>query len=83
MTGLHGTLIARTRAGGWLMPDPASQSGHSVRMIGYSGSAGAVITVVLVDVGADPDERPDRDWWGSNAWMANDCDRGRYGEPEL
>ncbi len=66
----------------WLVPDPASRSGHSVRVIGYSGSAGAVITVVLVDADADPDERPDGDWWGSNAWMANERDRGSYGETE-
>jgi hypothetical protein len=67
----------------WLVPDPASRSGHSVRVIGYSDSAGAVITVVLVDADADPEERPDGDWWGSNAWMANKRDLAGYGETEL
>lgn len=65
-----------------LVPDQASRSGHSVRVIGYSGSAGAVITVVLVDTDPDPEERPDGDWWGSNAWMANERDRRSYGEAE-
>jgi hypothetical protein len=42
-----------------------------------------VITVVLVDADADPEERPDGDWWGSNAWMANKRDLAGYGETEL
>lgn len=66
----------------WLVPDPASRSGHAVRVIGYSRSAGAVLTVVLIDAEADPAERPDGDWWGSNAWMANWRDQRIYGEAE-
>lgn len=66
----------------WLVPDPASRSGHSVRVIGYSRRAGAVLTVVLIDAKADPAERPDGDWWGSNAWMANRSDQRIYGEAE-
>jgi len=66
----------------WLMPDPASQSGHAVRVIGYSATAGAVLTVILVDSAADPDEEPDGDWWGANAWRANQRDRRLYGEED-
>lgn len=44
--------------GVWLDPDPASSSGLSVRVIGYSLSAHAVLSVVLVPAGADPGDRP-------------------------
>ncbi len=47
-----------------LVPDPATISGHSVPVIGYSGTADAVVTVILVCAEAGPDERPDGDWWG-------------------
>ena len=43
----------------WLRPDPASLSGRSVRVIGYSSSAQQLLTVVLVDAEADPSEKPD------------------------
>lgn len=66
----------------WLVPDPASQSGYAIRVIGYSVSAGSVVTVILVDPEADPAQRPDGDWWGSNAWMANPRDRRIYGEEQ-
>lgn len=66
----------------WLIPDPASQSGHAVRVIGYSVGAGAVVTVILVDPAADVDERPDGDWWGSNAWLGNSRDRRLYGKEQ-
>lgn len=49
-----------------LVPDPASRSGHAIRVIGYSVSAGAVLTVILIDGEADPAQQPDGDW-GSNA----------------
>ena len=45
----------------WFAPDPASRSGRSVRVIGYSETAGAILTVILV-----PREGPN-DWWGANA----------------
>ena len=64
----------------WLTPDPASRSGHAVRVIGYAPSAAAVLTVILVAADADPTEVPDADWWGSNAWRANEHDRRMYGE---
>jgi hypothetical protein len=66
----------------WMVPDPASRSGHAARVIGYSVTAGAVLTVVLVNADADPAEQPDGDWWGSNAWMANRRDRRIYGEAD-
>jgi hypothetical protein len=66
----------------WQVPDPASQSRLSVRVIGYSPSARAVLTVILVSADADPDERPDGDWWGSNAWMSNQQDQSLYSEEQ-
>jgi hypothetical protein len=66
----------------WLTPDPASRSGHSVRVIGYSRSAGAVLTVVLVEGDVDPAEPAEGDWWGSNAWVANERDRHIYGKED-
>jgi hypothetical protein len=66
----------------WLVPDPASRSGRAVRVLGYSPSAAAVLTVILVSADADPDEPPDADWWGSNAWRANDRDYRLYGEAD-
>lgn len=66
----------------WQVPDPASRSGLSVRVIGYSPSARAVLTVILVSADADPDERPVGDWWGSNAWIANQQDQGLYSEEQ-
>lgn len=69
----------RDRQAVWLVPDPASQSGRAVRVIGYSVGAGAVVTVILVDAAADQGERPDGDWWGSNAWLGNSRDRSLYG----
>ena len=38
----------------WQVPDPASQSGLSVRVIGYSPSARAVLTVIFVSADTDP-----------------------------
>lgn len=66
----------------WLVPDPASRSGHAVRVIGYSPTAGAVVSVILVKADADPNEQPDGDWWGANAWLANPRDHRIYGETE-
>ncbi|MDA8393592.1 MAG: transposase [Actinomycetota bacterium] len=67
----------------WLTPDPASRSGHAVRVIGYSTTARSVLTVILVDPEADPSEPPDGEWWGANAWIANEGDRRLYGEEDL
>ena len=51
-------------------------------MIGYSPSARAVLTVILVSADTDPDERPDGDWWGSNAWVSNQQDQCLYSEEQ-
>jgi hypothetical protein len=64
----------------WLDPDPASISGLSVRVIGYSGSADAALTVILLPGDADPYDPADGDWWGVNAWQANDQDQRLYRE---
>ena len=64
----------------WRDPDPASTSGASVRVIGYSGTADAVLAVILVHADADPHDRPDGDWWGANAWPANIRDIRIYQE---
>ncbi len=66
----------------WQVPDPASRSGLSVRVIGYSPTGRAVLTVILLAADADPDERPDGDWWGSNAWVSNQQDQGLYSEEQ-
>jgi hypothetical protein len=64
----------------WLDPDPASTSGLSVRVVGYSESADAVLTVILVPGDTDPEQHADGDWWGSNAWRANNRDLRLYRE---
>lgn len=66
----------------WLRPDAASRNGHSLRVIGYSGTAHAVLTVILVDPAVDASERPNGEWWGSNAWVANGQDRRLYGKED-
>jgi hypothetical protein len=64
----------------WLVPDPASTSGMSVRVIGYSGSADAVLTVILLPGDADPAELAEGEWWGVNAWAASGRDQRLYVE---
>lgn len=51
-------------------PDPASKSGRGVRIIGYSITAQAVLTVIVLD-----DEGTT---YGVNAWRANAKDLRRY-----
>ena len=62
----------------WLAPDPASVSGLSVRVVGYSGSADAVLTVILLPGHADPADPADGEWWGVNAWPASERDQRLY-----
>jgi hypothetical protein len=64
----------------WLSPDPASISGLSIRVIGYSGSADTILTAILLRGDADQDEPADGDWWGVNAWSANARDQHVYRE---
>ena len=66
----------------WLRPDPACRTGHSVRVIGYSSTAAAVLTVILVNPEVDSTDLPDGEWWGANAWVANERDLRLYGEEE-
>lgn len=56
-------------------PDPASKSGESVRLLGYSQSVNRVLVVIL-----RPKNLPTIDgvWWGVNAWAANSMALRRY-----
>jgi len=51
-------------------PDPKSKSGISVRLIGYSPSAGFVITVIAF--------RQNGVLWGSTAWPSSRAERRIY-----
>jgi hypothetical protein len=51
-------------------PDPASKSGLSDRLVGYSASAHMVIVVIYLRDGLI----------GVNAWKANATQAGRYWE---
>lgn len=55
-----------------LDPDPKSRSGRGVRVIGFSPSAGFVITVTAV--------RDEGRLWGTSAWRANSIDQRIYEE---
>ena len=55
----------------WFDPDPHSKSGRSVRVIGYSHSRQAVLTVILM-------HRDEGGYWGANGWESNASDRRRY-----
>lgn len=55
-----------------LDPDPASVKGQSKRTIGWSESAGFLVTVITV---RDPQ---DGRLWGVNAFKSNDTDQRRY-----
>ena len=51
-------------------PDYASKTGRSVRTIGYSPTAGFIITVITVV--------EEGHLWGVNAWKANEKDAAAY-----
>lgn len=51
-------------------PDYASRSGRSVRTVGWSPSAGRLLTVVTIAEGGVV--------YGVNGWPANDGDTRRY-----
>ncbi len=51
-------------------PDPASKSGRGVRIIGYSITAQAVLTVIVLD--------EEGTTYGVNVWKANPKDQRRY-----
>jgi hypothetical protein len=54
--------------------DGGSESGETIRVVGRSVLAQAVLTVLLL-----PKEHPPiGDWWGVNAWKANERERREY-----
>ncbi len=55
-----------------LDPDPASKSGQSIRTIGWSASAGALVTVITV--------AHEGILYGVNGWESNRSDRRVYRE---
>ena len=55
----------------WFDTDAHSKSGRSARVIGYSHSRQAILTVILV-------HRDDGGYWGANGWESNASDRRRY-----
>lgn len=56
----------------WFDPDPKSKSGLSGRVIGWSHTAEAVLTVILVHT------EDGEGWYGGNAWPSNAADRRHY-----
>ena len=56
----------------WVDPDPKSRSGCGVRVIGYSLSAGNVLTVILLKL--------NEGWVGANGWKSNSTDQKIYKE---
>jgi uncharacterized DUF497 family protein len=59
----------------WFDPDPASRSNRSVRVIGYSHSRRAILTVILV-------RREEGTYYGANGWESNPSDQRRYREAQ-
>lgn len=55
-----------------------SKSGMTVKITGYSPSAGLVVTVVL----APKDTPPGWRWWGASAWKAKTREREIYESEE-
>lgn len=53
-------------------PDPASRSGRSVRIIGYSTAAGSLVTVITVEEAGIT--------YSVNGWRSNPIDIRRYRE---
>ncbi|MBO1031314.1 BrnT family toxin [Tessaracoccus sp. Y36] len=56
-------------------PDPSSDSGRTIRVIGWSSTTSMLITVIVL-----PDEGIT---WGVNAWPSNSTDQRRYREEQL
>lgn len=53
-----------------------SESGVTIQIIGYSRGAGRLLSVLILG----KDEPVASDWWGVNAWGANDRDKRAYAE---
>lgn len=64
---------ARDAAAVWYEPDPASKSGLTSRVVGYSHSREAVLCVILLPIAGDGYD-------GINAWPANTTYRRIYRE---
>ncbi|WP_019286233.1 hypothetical protein [Arsenicicoccus bolidensis] len=58
-----------------LDPDPSSQSGRTIRIVGWSSNREMLITVILLPDGEVT--------WGVNAWPSNGTDQRRYREEEV
>lgn len=58
-----------------LDPDPASKSGRTIRVIGWSHSLQKLVTVIVL---SDDDVT-----WGVNAWRSNSTDQSRYREEAI
>lgn len=61
-----------------LVGDGGSDSGETIKVVGYSASAGRVLTVLLLP----KDHPPAGDWWGVNAWAASPTDERKYRQRE-
>ena len=59
----------------WFDPDPASRSNRGVRVIGYSHSRRAIVTVILV-------HSDEGTYYGANGWVSNPSDQRRYREAQ-
>jgi hypothetical protein len=60
----------------WFDLDPHSRSGKGVRVIGYSHTRQAVLTIILVH------REGETGYWGANGWESNSSDRRRYEQGE-
>lgn len=59
-----------------LVGDGRSASGETIRVVGWSALADEVLTVLL-----PPKEHPPTgDWWGVNAWRADDREERKYAQ---
>ncbi len=54
--------------------DGRSESGETIRVVGWSALANEVLTVLLLPKG----HPPTGEWWGVNAWKADDRERRVY-----
>lgn len=61
----------------WFDPDPKSKSGLSVRVIGYSQTARAILTVILLHADNDLSSTS---WYGVNGWRSNSTESRKYRE---
>jgi len=57
-----------------LDPDPASESGRSVRTVGWSPSAGRLLTIITLD--------HEGTIYGVNGWESNPTDQRRYNDAQ-